>query len=105
MPTYGGERLKQYLRQAAARQAAMPSRVEIGIFGEEAITAAMNEWGIPTNIPERPALRKAVASALDNVRAEIVRRVLDQGQTPKGMAGRCTVGRSTRPWRVNAGET
>ncbi len=82
MSVTGGHNLQRYLRQAQAKQAAMPRAVQVGVFGEAAIDAIVNEFGLPqAGIPERPALRKAIATALDDVRREIARRVVDGAVT------------------------
>ena len=66
----------KFLREARAAQAAMPKKVQIGYFGDSAINALMNEFGIPGKIPERPALRPAFRQSLDAIRKELARMLI-----------------------------
>jgi len=68
--------MKEFFRQARAAQAAMPKKVQIGYFGDSAINALMNEFGIPGKIPERPALRPAFRQSLDAIRKELARMLI-----------------------------
>ncbi|MCY4129730.1 MAG: hypothetical protein OXG15_10900 [Gammaproteobacteria bacterium] len=75
MPRPGGT--LKFLREARAAQAAMPKKVQIGYFGDSAIDALMNEFGIPGKIPERPALRPAFRQSLNEINKELAKMLID----------------------------
>ena len=82
MPVYGGDRLLRELRRRQAGVRAMPRAVEVGVFGDAAIDALMNEFGVPNAnppIPERPALRLATRAALRAMLAETRKRSAANG--------------------------
>ena len=80
MPVYGGENLRRVIAEKRRQVRSMPRAVQVGVFGEAAIDAAINEFGLPhANIPERPALRNAIRTALDDMRRETIERATTNG--------------------------
>ena len=82
MPVTGGDRLLRELRRRQAGVKAMPKAVQVGVFGDAAIDALMNEFGLAERgIPERPALRLATRAALKDMRSEVIKRASANGGT------------------------
>ena len=78
-PRKGG--FNAFCRQARRAHEAMPDRVQFGYIDPDGVMDAyINEFGLPDKgIPERPALRRAVADSLDAMRAELARMVRASG--------------------------
>ena len=71
----GGNKLKAFFKKAAAAQARRVKGGEVGFFGKQAQTAALNEFGTSKQ-PERPFFRHAIQGAGD-VLLGIVKKGVD----------------------------
>ena len=76
-PRKGGfERMVRRKRQEVAHT---PVGIQVGSFGPSAIDLAINEFGVPGKVAERPAFRQALQAALDPMRHRIARDLRNGG--------------------------